>query len=57
METEKKPYPSTVKNKSEPKVSTLAIIRKLKQETKIRLWKTQKGYLKKIPFERTYTTD
>jgi ABC-type transporter Mla MlaB component len=34
-----------VKNK--PKVSTLAIIRKLKQKTTIRLWKTRKEYLGK----------
>lgn len=33
--------------KSEPKYSTLAIVRRLKQETTIRLWKTQKEYLSK----------
>ena len=37
--------------KSEPKVSVLSIVRKLKQELKQestnRLWKTQKEYLKK----------
>ncbi|WP_156151187.1 IS200/IS605 family transposase [Methanosarcina sp. WWM596] len=33
--------------KSEPKVSVLSIIRKLKQEYTNRLWKTQKEYLKK----------
>jgi putative transposase len=33
--------------KSEPKVSVLAIVRKLKQESTIRLWKTQKEYLRK----------
>jgi REP element-mobilizing transposase RayT len=34
-----------VENKS--KVSTLTIIRKLKKQTTIWLWKTQKEYLKK----------
>ena len=33
--------------KSEPKVSVLAIVRRLKQESTIRLWRTQKEYLKK----------
>src|SRR5665648_224604 len=33
--------------KSEPKISTLAIVRKLKQCTTISLWKTHKDYLKK----------
>jgi putative transposase len=33
--------------KSEPKVSNLAIIRKLERETTIKLWKTQKEYLNK----------
>jgi len=33
--------------KCEPKYSTLAIVRRLKQETTVRLWKTQKEYLKK----------
>ncbi len=33
--------------KSEPKVSVLAIVRRLKQESTNRLWKTQNGYLKK----------
>ncbi|WP_156148078.1 IS200/IS605 family transposase [Methanosarcina sp. WH1] len=33
--------------KSEPKVSVLSIVRKLKQEYTNRLWKTQKEYLKK----------
>jgi len=41
--------------KSKPKVCTLAIIRKLKQDTTIKLWKTQKEYLKKILLERIYT--
>jgi putative transposase len=33
--------------KSESKVNALAVIRKLEQEATIRLWKTQKEYLKK----------
>jgi putative transposase len=33
--------------KSELKVSVLAIVRRLKQESTIRLWKTQKEYLRK----------
>jgi putative transposase len=33
--------------KSEPKVSVLAIVRRLKQESTIRIWKTQKEYLSK----------
>ena len=33
--------------KSEPKVSVLVIVRRLKQESTIRLWKTQKEYLRK----------
>ena len=33
--------------KSEPKVSVLSIVRKLKQEYTNRLWKTQKEYLEK----------
>lgn len=33
--------------KSEPKVSVLSIVRKLKHESTNRLWKTQKDYLKK----------
>lgn len=33
--------------KSEPKVSVLSIVRKLKQESTNRLWKTQKEYLEK----------
>jgi putative transposase len=44
--------------KSKPKVSILAIIRKLKLETTIRLWKTQKEYLKKYYWkEHTLWTD
>ncbi|HHV24738.1 MAG TPA: IS200/IS605 family transposase, partial [Methanosarcina sp.] len=34
--------------KSEPKVSILAIVRKLKQETTNRLWKSQGNYLKRF---------
>lgn len=34
--------------KSEPKVSVLSIVRKLKQESTNRLWKTQKEYLESI---------
>lgn len=33
--------------KSEPKISVLSIIRRLKQESTNRLWKTEKEYLKK----------
>ena len=33
--------------KSEPKVSVLSIVRKLKQESTNRIWKTQKEYLEK----------
>jgi putative transposase len=33
--------------KSEPKVSVLAIVRKLKQESTNRIWKTQNEYLEK----------
>ena len=41
--------------KSEPKVSVLAIVRRLKQESTIRLWKTQKEYLRKYYWnESTY---
>jgi putative transposase len=37
--------------KNEPKVSILAIIRKLKQTTTIKLWKTHKKYLKKYYYK------
>jgi len=40
--------------KSETKVSTLAIILKQERETTIRLWKTQKEYLKKY-YWKEYT--
>jgi REP element-mobilizing transposase RayT len=43
--------------KSKPKVRTLAIIRKLKPKTLIRLLKIQKEYLEKILLERTYTME
>jgi putative transposase len=33
--------------KSEPKISVLAMVRRLKQESTIRLWKTQQEYLRK----------
>ncbi|MGB9927163.1 MAG: IS200/IS605 family transposase [Methanosarcina sp.] len=33
--------------KSEPKVSVLSIVRKMKQESTNRIWKTQKEYLEK----------
>ena len=45
METDKNHIHFVIK--SEPKVSVLAIVRRLKQESTIRLWKTQKEYLKK----------
>jgi putative transposase len=45
METDKNHVHLLIK--SEPKYSTLAIVRRLKQETTIRLWKTQKEYLSK----------
>ncbi len=43
METDKDHIHFVIK--SEPKVSVLAIVRRLKQESTIRLWKTQKEYL------------
>jgi putative transposase len=56
METDKDHIHPLVKSK--PKVSTLAIIRKLKRETTIRLWKTQKVYLKKYNWkEHTLWSD
>jgi len=45
METDKDHIHFLIKSK--PTVSVLSIIRKLKQESTNRLWKTQKGYLKK----------
>ena len=45
METDKDQIHFLIK--SEPKVSVLAIVRRLKQESTNKLWKTQKGYLKK----------
>ena len=38
--------------KSEPKVSILAIVRRLKQESTIRIWKSQKEYMKKYYWEK-----
>ena len=46
METDKDHIHLLVK--SEPKVSILAIVRKLKQETTYRLWQTKESYLKKL---------
>jgi len=44
--------------KSEPKISVLAIVRRLKQESTIRLWKTQKEYLRKYHWrENTLWSD
>ena len=40
--------------KNKPKVSTLAIIRELKQETTIRLWKIRKEYLEKYYWEKPH---
>lgn len=40
--------------KSEPKISVLSIIRRLKQESTNRLWKTEKEYLKKHYWEKTH---
>ena len=45
METDKEHIHFLIKN--EPKVSVLSIVRKLKQESTNRLWKTQKEYLEK----------
>ncbi len=45
METDKDQIHFLIK--SEPKISVLAIVRRLKQESTNRLWKTQNGYLKK----------
>ena len=44
--------------KSEPKVSVLSIVRKLKQESTNRIWKTQKEYLEKYYWdEKTLWSD
>lgn len=44
--------------KSEPKVSVLSIVRKLKQESTNRIWKTQKEYLEKYYWgEKTLSSD
>ena len=45
METEKDHIHFLIKSK--PKVSVLSIVRKLKQESTNRIWKTQKDYLEK----------
>jgi putative transposase len=45
METDKDHIQFLIK--SEPKISVLAIVRRLKQESTIRLWKTQPEYLRK----------
>ena len=46
METDKDHIHLLVKSK--PKISVLSIVRKLKQLTTYRLWKTQKQYLKQF---------
>ena len=44
--------------KSEPRISPLAIVRKLKQELTFRLWKTYEGELKRHFWkERTFWSD
>ena len=44
--------------KSQPKVSVVAIVRKLKQETTNRLWKSQGKYLKRFYWgEKTLWSD
>ena len=44
--------------KSQPKVSVVAIVRKLKQETTNRLWKSQGKYLKRFYWgEKTLRSD
>ena len=44
--------------KSQPKVSVVAIVRKLKQETKNKLWKSHNKYLKKFYWgEKTLWSD
>lgn len=37
--------------KSEPKISVLAIVRKIKQETTFQLWKNKKEYMQKWYFQ------
>ncbi|WP_292390336.1 IS200/IS605 family transposase [Methanosarcina sp. UBA5] len=56
METDKDHIHLLVK--SEPKVSILSIVRKLKQETTIRLWRSQGKYLKRFYWgEKTLWSD
>ena len=56
METDKDHIHFLIKN--EPKVSVLSIVRKLKQESTNRLWKTQKEYLEKYYWgENTLRSD
>jgi len=56
METDKDHIHLLVKSK--PKVSILAIVRKLKQETTNRLWKNQGKYLKRFYWgEKTLWSD
>ena len=44
--------------KSEPRISPLAIVRRLKQESTIRLWKAHEGILKKHFWKkRTFWSD
>lgn len=44
--------------RSEPKISVLVIVRKLKQETTNRMWKSQGNYLKRFYWgERTLWSD
>lgn len=56
METDKDHIHLLVR--SEPKISVLAIVRKLKQETTNRMWKSQGNYLKKFYWgEKTLWSD
>jgi putative transposase len=56
METDKDHIHLLVR--SEPKISVLAIVRKLKQETTNRMWKSQGNYLKRFYWgEKTLWSD
>jgi len=56
METDKDHIHLLVR--SEPKISVLAIVRKLKQETTNRMWKSQSNYLKRFYWgEKTLWSD
>lgn len=56
METDKDHLHMLIK--SDPKTSILAIVRKLKQETTYRLWKTKESYLEKFFWKKhTLWTD